>query len=181
MSFTLEGALQSLKDAFGGSINETSEFRGQTSITIDKDSFTQIAEHIKNELGFTYLLDITAVDHLGNRTPRYDVVYHINRFGPDIDENIILRLKVPLPEDDPKIQTATSIWRGANWLEREIYDMFGLNFIGHPDPRRMLLPEHYEAFPLRKDFDVRNREPAKRSFARALKDLETDFDPEEMD
>lgn len=181
MIFTLEGALQSLKDAFPGSIIDTSEFRGQTSITVDCGSFVQIAEHIKKELGFTYILDITAVDHLGTRTPRYDVVYHINRFGPDIDENIILRLKVQLPEDDPKIPTATAIWPGANWLEREVFDMFGISFTGHPDPRRMLLPEDYEGFPLRKDFDVRNREPAKRSFAKALKELETDYSPNKLD
>jgi NADH:ubiquinone oxidoreductase subunit C len=81
-----------------------------------------------------------------------------------------LRLKAEVDGENPKIDSVTHIWSGADWLEREVYDMFGIVFTGHPDLRRILMPEDYEPFPLRKDFDVRNREASKRSFERALRE-----------
>jgi len=107
---------------------------------------------------------------LGIKTPRYEVVYHVHRFGSDFEENLRIRLKVEIPEDDAAVDSVTPAWSGADWLEREAYDMFGIQFVGHPDPRRILMPEDYEPFPLRKDFDVRNREPSKKSFERALEE-----------
>jgi NADH-quinone oxidoreductase subunit C len=125
---------------------------------------------LKDELNFTFLADLTAVDYLEVKSPRYEVVYHIHRFGPECEENIRIRVKAELSEDDIKIDSVTPIWSGADWLEREVYDMFGIVFTGHPDLRRILMPEDYGPFPLRKDFDVRNREPSKRSFEKALEE-----------
>ncbi len=126
---------------------------------------------LKSEFGFVYLSDITAVDLLDEgRDARFEVVYNTVRFDFEYNEELRVFLKAPIDEKSPSVESVTSVWKGANWLEREVFDMFGIRFNGHPDMRRILLPEDYEGFPLRKDFDVRDREPAKRSFNKALKE-----------
>lgn len=178
MSFTLDDAVESLKENFPASVGDIVVFLGDTTVYIDKNSVFDTASHLKNALDFKFIQDITAIDYLGIRSPRYEVVYTVHRFGPDCEENVRLRLKALLPEDDMKIASVTGVWEGANWLEREVYDMFGIVFEGHPDLRRILMPEDYEAFPLRKDFDVRNREPSKRSFERELEIAEMEIKKE---
>jgi NADH-quinone oxidoreductase subunit C len=116
------------------------------------------------------LADLTAVDYLEVKSPRYEVVYHVHRFGPECEENIRIRLKAELADGDPNINSVVSVWSTADWLEREVYDMFGIKFNGHPDLRRILMPEDYGPHPLKKDFDVRNREASKESFEKALND-----------
>ena len=168
MSFDIEQAVSLLKTEFPNDIQEIKEYRGETTLLVTSNSISAICDYLKNNLDFTFLADLTAVDYLEVKSPRYEVVYHIHRFGPDYEENIRIRLKAEVESDNPKIDSVVSIWSTADWLEREVYDMFGIEFIGHPDLRRILLPEDYEPFPLRKDFDVRNREPSKKSFEKAL-------------
>ncbi len=170
MSVDLEPVIDSLKNEFPQDILNIKEYRGETTLFVSKEQIFKICAYLKDELNFTFLADLTAVDYLEVKSPRYEVVYHIHRFGPECEENIRIRVKAELSEDDIKIDSVTPIWSGADWLEREVYDMFGIVFTGHPDLRRILMPEDYGPFPLRKDFDVRNREPSKRSFEKALEE-----------
>jgi len=170
MSFDLSSVLDSLKNEFPQSIIDVKEFRGETTLFITKDSIREIFGLLKDRFDFTFLADVTAVDYLGIKTPRYEVVYHIHRFGPEYEENVRVRIKTDVSEDDLKIDSLTTIWTGADWLEREVYDMFGIEFTGHPDLRRILMPEDYGPYPLRKDFDVRDREASKRSFEKELEE-----------
>ena len=169
MSLDIDSLIDALNTGNPAPVKARFDFRGETTLIVDKNRISDICRRLKDSFGFTYLADLTAVDYLEVKTPRYEVVYHVHRFGPEIDENQRLRLKAELDGDDPEIDSVTPIWSGADWLEREVYDMFGIIFTGHPDLRRILMPEDYEPFPLRKDFDVRDREASKRSFERALR------------
>jgi len=170
MSFDAEQTTTLLTKEFPQNILDTKEYRGETTLVVSKEQILNICSYLKDQLDFTFLADLTAVDYLEVKFPRYEVVYHIHRFGPECEENVRIRLKAELAEGDIKIDSVTPVWRGADWLEREVYDMFGIEFAGHPDLRRILLPEDYGPFPLRKDFDVRNREASKRSFENALEE-----------
>lgn len=168
MSFDLEEALSLLKKEFPQEILDIKEYRRETTVLVNSDKIATICDYLKNSLAFTFLADLTAVDYLEVKSPRYEVVYHVHRFGPDCEENIRIRLKAEVTQQESRIDSVTPVWSGADWLEREVYDMFGIEFSGHPDLRRILMPEDYGPFPLRKDFDVRNRDASKRSFERAL-------------
>ena len=157
-----------IREKIGGFILSESTFRGETTFIVKAESIVECCSLLKNTLGFTYLVDVTVVDYLTVKFPRYEIVYLLHRFGENYEENLKIRLKAALEQDSPAIDSVTSVWSGANWLEREAYDMFGITFRGHPDPRRILMPEDYDQFPLRKDFDVRDRESSKRCFERAL-------------
>ena len=160
--------LDSIKDTFSKSIKNIYEFRGETSFTIQRDELLGICRQLSKDYRFLFLADLTAVDYLEVKLPRFELVYYLHRFDENYEDNTRIRLKVELPDDDPQIDSVTSVWKGANWFEREVYDMFGIKFKGHPDLRRILMPEDYEEYPLRKDFDVRNREPSKKSFQNDL-------------
>ncbi len=143
---------------------------GEPVFFIDSGRIKEACFKLKTQLGFVYLSDITAVDWLGEKSgPRFEIVYNAVRFDSQYDEELRVFLKTALDGETPRIDSVTPVWKAAEWLEREVFDMFGINFAGHPDMRRILLAEDYEGFPLRKDFNVRNREPAKRSFEKALK------------
>ncbi|HWP93967.1 MAG TPA: NADH-quinone oxidoreductase subunit C [Thermodesulfobacteriota bacterium] len=170
MSLDLQTVVDSLNTNLPDSVLDVKTFRGETTLIIDKKRVREVCSHLKNDFGFKFIADITAVDYLGVKIPRFEVVYHVHRFGPSFDDNVRIRLKTELPEEEPRIDSVVPVWSGANWLEREVYDMFGIVFLGHPDLRRILMPEDYEPHPLRKDFDVRDREASKRSFKRALEE-----------
>lgn len=170
MSLDLQTVVDSLSTNLPDSVLDVKAFRGEATLIIDKKRVREICHHLKNDFGFKFIADITAVDYLGVKTPRFEVVYHVHRFGPDFGDNVRIRLKTELPEEEPRIDSVVPVWSGANWFEREVYDMFGIEFLGHPDLRRILMPEDYEPHPLRKDFDVRDREASKRSFQRALEE-----------
>jgi len=172
MSFDAEQTTTLLTKEFPQNILDTKEYRGETTLVVSKEKILNICSYLKDQLDFTFLADLTAVDYLEVKSPRYEIVYHIHRFGPECEENVRIRLKAELSEEDIKIDSVTPVWSGADWLEREAYDMFGIEFAGHPDLRRILMPEDYGPFPLRKDFDVRNREASKRSFEKALEEGE---------
>ena len=163
-------AIEQLNSRLESYIESTSEFRGENTYIVAPENVVEILKILKDELEFLYLVDLTAVDYLGIKTPRFEIVYYLHRFGEDYDDNIRIRIKTKITEENPSIDSVTSLWTGADWLEREVYDMFGIVFKGHPDLRRILMPEDYEEYPLRKDFDVRNREPSKKSFKKALRE-----------
>lgn len=128
---------------------EKSEFRGETTLTVSPERFAELAAFCKEELGFTYLIDISSVDLFGEE-PRFEMVYELYHF----DAGLFLRLKYKLSEENAVAPSVTGVWQTANWHEREVYDMMGIKFAGHPDLRRILMWEGYPFFPLRKDFPL---------------------------
>jgi NADH-quinone oxidoreductase subunit C len=134
---------------------KTSEFRGTTRAVLPSKSIFEALEFLKNERRFDFLVDITCVDYLHYRgaEDRFGLVYLLA--GTETNERITLRTF--LNEPDLTVPSAVPLWEGANWMEREVYDMFGITFAGHPDLRRILLPEEFTAFPLRKDYPLQGR------------------------
>lgn len=133
-----------------------SEFKGMLTITISKDQILKLMKYLKNhkEFEFSYLTDLTGVDYLDMELePRFAVVYHLH----SLKNNYRVRVKALVPEEDMVVDSMSSLWKGAIWLEREAYDMFGFQFKGHPDLRRILLPDNFEGHPLRKDYPLRGR------------------------
>jgi NADH-quinone oxidoreductase subunit C len=137
-----------IKERFGDSITETSTYLGQNFIVAKREIAIAVVEFLKLEADFDYLVDITAVDW-PKRADRFDVVYILYSFA----RNERLRLKIYIP-DGYKPETAVGVHLTANWLEREVFDMFGIEFAGHPDMRRILLPEEWQGYPLRKDYPI---------------------------
>lgn len=134
---------------FDGAITGRSEFRGELSFSIRPDSLRQACQFCRDELSFDVLLDISSVD-LFVQEPRYEVVYELY----SLKHHLYLRLKTTATEDDPQIASVCDIWPSANWQEREVWDMMGIRFAGHPDLRRILMWEGYPYHPLRKDFPL---------------------------
>jgi NADH-quinone oxidoreductase subunit C len=141
--------LNSLKGPFASKIHDKTEFRGETSYTIAANDLREIANFCRDELRFDYLIDITSIDNFGEE-PRFEIVYHLY----SMPYAVHLRLKLKVPEDAGAVDTVSDIWPTANWHEREIYDMMGIKFNGHPDLRRILMWDGYPFFPLRKDFPL---------------------------
>ncbi len=143
--------IQKVKEKFDNSIEEIKEFRGDLSITIKKEKIVELAKLLKedNNLHFETCIDITAIDW-ATRKNRFTVVYHAYSYK----NNFTLRIKANIDDNPPEIESVTSVWKSANWYERETYDMYGIIFINHPDLRRIYMPEGFEYHPLRKDFPV---------------------------
>jgi NADH-quinone oxidoreductase subunit C len=143
--------LSQLKAKFPKFIFETTEFRNELKVKLDKKNIVKICKFLKEEpeLEFRLCEDVTAIDW-AKRTDRFTVVYHIF----SLKHNFRLRLKADVDESDCSIDSVTSVWKSANWAERETYDMYGIKFKGHPDLRRMYMPEEFEYYPLRKDFPL---------------------------
>jgi NADH-quinone oxidoreductase subunit C len=146
---TSQDAFESLSRSFAEKIQHKSEFRGETTCGIAPSDLREIAAFCRDKLSFDYLIDITSIDNYGEE-PRFEIVYHLY----SMPYAAHLRLKVKVPEDAGAVDTVSDIWPTANWHEREIYDMMGIKFNGHPDLRRILMWEGYPFFPLRKDFPL---------------------------
>ena len=141
---------QKLKTQFGDLLSEPAEFRGEITLRLtDAERIAPVCAWAKKELGFDYLVDISSVDNYGT-DPRWTVVYELYGYS----HHCHLRLKTGVTEEKSELPTVTTVWRTANWHEREIYDMMGIRFRGHPDLRRILMWEGYPYFPLRKDFPL---------------------------
>ena len=141
---------QQLKDEFGELISKPMEFRDEITVNVaDASCITKVCEFAKTELGFDYLIDISTLDHYGE-DPRFSVVYELS----SISHRQQLRLKTQVTEEHGELPTVTSVWRTADWHEREAYDMMGVKFTGHPNLTRILMWEGYPHFPLRKDFPL---------------------------
>ena len=159
----MDGAdiLARLGERFGAAILETHAQHGDTTAVVGRAAIADVLAFGRDDaaLRFDMLMDLTAVDYL--RYPgredeaRFEVVYHLY----SVPANHRLRLKVPLDEDDPVIPSSVPLWPIANWFEREVWDMFGIRFEGHPDLRRLLLYEEFVGHPLRKDYPVNRRQP----------------------
>jgi NADH-quinone oxidoreductase subunit C len=146
---TADEALNSLGKTFGSKIQAKNEFRGETSFTIAASDLREIAKFCRDHLSFDDLLDITSIDNFGEE-PRFEIVYHLY----SMPHALHVRLKLKLSEEAGAVDTVSDIWPTANWHEREIYDMMGIKFNGHPDLRRILMWDGYPYFPLRKDFPL---------------------------
>ena len=139
-----------LKAKFGDLISEPSEYREEISVTVaNAQEIAVVCEFAKKQLGFDYLVDITSIDNYGS-DPRWTLVYHLR----NIVNGIEIRLKTTVSEEKSELPSVLGVWRTSNWHEREIYDMMGIRFTGHPDLRRILMWEGYPYFPLRKDFPL---------------------------
>jgi NADH-quinone oxidoreductase subunit C len=137
-----------LQEEFGEAIVSARSFAGDLTLEIQRDAIARVCTSLKETHDFTYLVDLCGADY-PKREPRFEVIYQIHRFS----DNRRIRLRVRTGEETP-VPTVSGIWRGANWPEREVYDMFGLRFDGHPDMTRILLWEGFNGHPLRKDFPV---------------------------
>jgi NADH-quinone oxidoreductase subunit C len=126
-------------------------FRGELTVVVSREHLRPLAEFLRSdaEFAFTYLSDVTGVDRFPIE-PRFELNYHLL----SLKRREIIRLRVRLPGDNPVIESVVPVWPTANWHEREIFDLFGIRFEGHPDLRRMLLPDDWEGYPLRKDYPV---------------------------
>jgi len=140
--------IERLSAARPAAISATSEFRGQLSLYINRDAIVDVAGLLRDDpqLSFSFLENLCAVDYIG-RDPRFEIVYHL--LSHKYRRRVCL--KVGVPERDLVVPTLTGLWPTANWQEREIYDLFGITFTGHPGLYRILMPDDWEGYPLRKD------------------------------
>jgi NADH-quinone oxidoreductase subunit C len=132
-------------------VAEVIEFRGETTVVVPRELIRAAAEHCRGDakLKYNLLTDATCVDRFPVE-PRFELNYHL----VSIPRREKVRLKVRLSGNDPVVDSLVPVWPGANWLEREIFDLFGIRFTGHPDLRRILLPDDWEGYPLRRDYPV---------------------------
>jgi len=137
-----------IRERFGDRVAETSTYLGQNFIVAKPDAAIAVLEYLKLEADFDYLVDITAVDW-PKRPDRFDLVYIVYSFH----RNERVRIKTYIPEGY-RPETAVGVHLTANWLEREVFDMFGIEFAGHPDMRRILMPDEWQGYPLRKDYGI---------------------------
>lgn len=155
MAISKEKILEDIKQKFSDNILGMTVQFGDDIIHIKKEALQDIVIFLKEDpYDFTMLLDLTCVDYLGEEE-RYEMVYHLFSFSL----NLRLRFKARLQQNDCKIDSLTPIFKNANWLEREVFDMFGIHFDGHPYLRRLFMYDGFEGHPLRKDYPLRKQQP----------------------
>ena len=153
--------LQRVRDRFGAAVVDSHEHRGDATAVVERAALIDALRFCRDDSGldFDVLMDLTAVDYSkypGREDgPRFDVVYHLY----SVPHNHRLRVKVRVDEDEASVPTAVGLWPIANWFEREVWDMFGVRFTGHPDLRRLLMYEEFVGHPLRKDYPINRRQP----------------------
>ena len=141
--------VKALRDKFDKAIRDVSDYAGDTKILVELGSIHEILLYLRNEHHFDYLSDLFGTDRFTSED-RFEVFYNII----SLKTGIRLFIRTWCPEDSPVVPTACDIWPGANWNEREVWDMYGIRFEGHPDHRRIYMPEDYEYHPLRKEFPL---------------------------
>ena len=147
-----------LQQAFADAVLSQHAEHGDDTLTVRREAWRDVGRFLRDEpdLRYNVLMDLTAADYLTqDREPRYEVVAHLYSLA----HNQRVRLKALVPEDDPRVDSLMPVWEGANWFEREVYDMFGITFDGHPDLRRILLYNGFEGHPLRKDYPQDREQP----------------------
>jgi NADH-quinone oxidoreductase subunit C len=144
-----------LQNRFAGVDLKFSEFRDNRRVAVPADQLAAVMTCLKNDAGFDMLSEVTAVDYLeyDGAVDRFGVVYVL--INTHSGQRLVVKTFVNDP--DPALPTMCPLWKSANWLEREVYDMFGISFTGHPDHRRILMPDEFAAFPLRKDYPLKGR------------------------
>jgi NADH-quinone oxidoreductase subunit C len=142
-----------IRTKFAATVQEIIEAVGEVTLVARREGLAELMTYLRDEpsLRFNYLSDIGGLDLGEFASPRFAVVYQLY----SLERNHRLRVKVFLEEDDAHLPTMWDVWKAANWLEREAYDMFGIVFDNHPDLRRILMPADYEGYPLRKDFPIK--------------------------
>jgi len=144
-----------LNKKFKDKILDAKESLGDMVIQVKKEDIFEILKFLKDEpQDYSMLLDLTCVDYKGKKA-RFEMVYHVF----SLSKNHRLRVKCGVSENDPEIQSVCKMWKNANWLEREVYDMFGIQFSEHPDLRRLFMWDEFKGHPLRKDYPLRKRQP----------------------
>jgi NADH-quinone oxidoreductase subunit C len=148
--------IDTLKQRFSTELLAAESSHGEEIVTVGREAAPAVLRALRDEpdFDFNFLIDLTAVDWMG-REPRFEVVYQLK----SLSRNHRLRVKVPLPGDDAWIKSAVELWKSADWVERECFDMFGIDFKDHPDLRRILMYDSFVGHPLRKDYPVDRRQP----------------------
>jgi len=152
MDKKLEKIVQVLQEKFGATFEE---FRDEAHVFVTTEQILEALTLLRDEHEFELLSAQTAVDYWPQETPRFHIIYQLTSLA----QNLSVQLRVPVDGANPKVPTATRVYEVANWRERELLDMFGIQFEGHPDPRRILMPDDYHGHPLRKDFPLGYEEP----------------------
>ena len=158
MSESLESALGTLTAKLGSEAFSTSTFLDNTRVHVVPDRLLDVLRVLKDECGFAMLTELGGADYQGypgknGSGSRFEVHYVLR----DLDANRRIVVKTGLDEPHLELPSVVAMWKGADWMEREVYDMYGISFLNHPDLRRILLPEEFTAFPLRKDYPLRGR------------------------
>ena len=151
----LEDLLSKIAKKLPEAVLATGGFRNENTLQIRPEDILAVCRFLRDEpeLAFDYLVDLCGADHLP-REPRFEVIYHLRSFKT----KELLRLKVSLPGPEPRVSSVFSVWKAADWMEREAFDLFGIVFEGHPDLRRILLTPEWDGYPLRKDYPLRGKE-----------------------
>jgi NADH-quinone oxidoreductase subunit C len=146
-----------LKEKFGEDVLDVREFGGQVGVTIRREALVPACAFLRDDpdCRMDHLRDITAVDYRGKRDVRFEAVYHLY----SILHKHEVRIKAPVPEEDCRIASLTPLWKTADWHERECFDLMGIIFTGHPNLKRILLPEDWSGHPLRKDYPLKGPAP----------------------
>lgn len=154
---TLPPVIGQLKDRFGSSVSRISTFRDNVRVLVDRSELVAVLGMLKAEAGFGLLAELGGTDYLGypNRENGARFEIHYVLLNQETHERIII--KVGVEDTDPWLPSVVSLWLGADWMEREVFDMYGIRFEGHPDLRRILMPDEFTSFPLRKDYPLRGR------------------------
>jgi NADH-quinone oxidoreductase subunit C len=149
--------LEYIKDKLGRAVLETLQSQRDDIVILERPHLRESFRFFKEDprLGFDFLSDITAVDYWQKKEPRFEVVYQLTA----LQNRRRLRVRVPVPENDAQVESLTPLWNGANFMEREVWDLFGIRFIDHPNLRRVLLYEEFQGHPLRKDYPVNLWQP----------------------
>lgn len=152
MDKKLEPLVKTIQDKFGATYEE---FRDEVHLFVKSEQIVDTLMTLRDEHNFELLSALTATDYWPQENPRFHVIYQLTSLA----KNLSVQVRVPVNGTDPKVPTSTRVYAVANWRERELLDMFGIEFEGHPDPRRILMPEGTEGHPLRKDFPLGYEEP----------------------
>jgi NADH-quinone oxidoreductase subunit C len=149
----LRMTLKAMKERFG--LKESEFMKYPPALEAQPGQIVQICQALRDEFGFNFLCELTAVDYWPEEEPRFNLVYGFYSHA----HNVRMAIRIPLYGDEPSIPTVSGVYRGANWHEREVWDMFGIKFDGHSDLRRILMPYDWEGHPLRKDYPLGYEEP----------------------
>jgi NADH-quinone oxidoreductase subunit C len=152
MEKTLETIVQDLQKKFEATFEE---FRGEAHVFVQPEQIVEVLTYLRDEQKFPLLSAMTVTDYWPQQEPRFHVIYQLT----SIEKNLSLQVRVPVAATNPVVPTVSGLFHSANWREREAWDMFGITFEGHPDPRRILMPPEWEGHPLRKDYPLGYEEP----------------------